>query len=87
MSTTSSFVLEGLRSRQFYLHYSAKSSISVCSSRSELVVSMTTVSSEYLVYVIPGLLLLQSLVYCVIKTGEIAEPCGAPVETVLDELR
>lgn len=50
-------------------------------------VSMITVSSEYLMYVMPGLVLLHSLVYRAYKTGEITEPYGAPVETDLDELR
>lgn len=49
--------------------------------------SMITVSSQYLMYVIPGLVLLQSFVYSVYRTGEITEPCRAPMEADLDELR
>lgn len=86
-STTTSLVFEGVRLRQFRLHHSAKMFISDCSCPGVFVVSMITVSSEYLMYVMPGLVLLQSSVYRVYKTGEITEPCGAPVETDLDELR
>lgn len=62
-------------------------SISACNCPCESVVSMISVTLEYLMYNIPESVLLQSFVCSVYRTGEIAEPCGAPVETVLDELR
>lgn len=94
-STTGSFVLEGLRSSQFCLQHYAKMSTLVCNWPWELVSSMIAVSSENWMYVLSGLVHLQSLVYGVYRTSnqrlqitwDYGECCGAPVETVLDELR
>lgn len=56
-------VLDTFSSRQVLLHQAENESSSVCNSPTEFVVSMITVSSECLMHVIPGAVLLHSLVY------------------------
>lgn len=84
---TISLVLDTFKSRQFSSHHSENESSSLCRSPSVLVMSMITVSSEYLINDIPGVVLLQSLVYRVKRSGEMTEPCGEPVDIVLTVLR
>lgn len=58
-----------------------------CCNTSVFMMSMRMILSEYFIYVIPGVELLQSFVRRVMRSGEITEPCGAPVTIVLTELR